>query len=148
MGTRAAVSIQNPKENPQARVLSSWKEIAAYIGRGVRTVQRYEHSFELPVRRPNGKSRGAVYTFAEDLDEWLRTRSPDPIPAQDVPKLKAVAEVRQSIHQSEQLRLQCCSLRNAHHQVIASLVTNLSSLMENMKSGRERGSSHQAHSAS
>ena len=143
MDTRIGVSADNPK----ARVLSSWKEIAAYIGRGVRTVQRYERSFDLPVRRPSGKSRGAVYTFAEDLDQWLHTRSPDPVFAKDVPKLKAVAEVRKSIHEGEQLRLQCSSLRHANRQMIASLVTNLSSLMENMKSSGHREIANQGRRA-
>ncbi len=31
-------------------VLNSWKEIACYLGRGVRTVQRYERDLGLPVR--------------------------------------------------------------------------------------------------
>jgi hypothetical protein len=31
--------------------LNGWKEIAAYLGRSVRTVQRWEKDFGLPVRR-------------------------------------------------------------------------------------------------
>jgi hypothetical protein len=53
------------------RILNSWKEIAAHMGRGVRTVQRWEHELGLPVRRPRGKSRSAVIALAGDLDEWL-----------------------------------------------------------------------------
>ena len=53
-------------------VLNSWKEIAAYLGRGVRTVQRYERELGLPVRRPRGKSRSAVIAMTDELDAWLR----------------------------------------------------------------------------
>ena len=35
-------------------VLNSWKEIASYLGRSVRTVQRWEREFGLPVHRPAG----------------------------------------------------------------------------------------------
>jgi hypothetical protein len=53
------------------RILNSWKEIASYMGRGVRTVQRWEQELGLPVRRPRGQSRSAVIALAGDLDEWL-----------------------------------------------------------------------------
>lgn len=52
-------------------VLNSWKEIAAYMGRGVRTVQRWEQELGLPVRRPRGKERSAVIALKPDLDRWL-----------------------------------------------------------------------------
>jgi hypothetical protein len=53
-------------------VLNSWKEIATYLGRGVRTVQRWESELRLPVHRPRGKNRSAVLAFREELDDWLR----------------------------------------------------------------------------
>ncbi|MGC2694234.1 MAG: hypothetical protein WA738_00430 [Candidatus Angelobacter sp.] len=53
-------------------VLNSWKEVAEYMGRGVRTVQRWERELNLPVRRPRGKSRSAVIAFKSELDRWLR----------------------------------------------------------------------------
>jgi hypothetical protein len=56
-------------------LLNSWKEISAYIGRGVRTVQRWERDFGLPVRRPGGHVRGSVIAMRKDIDEWLATRS-------------------------------------------------------------------------
>ncbi|MBV9085893.1 MAG: response regulator [Acidobacteriaceae bacterium] len=55
-----------------AAVLNSWKEIAAYLGRGVRTVQRWEREMGLPVHRPRGRERSATLAFAAELDEWLR----------------------------------------------------------------------------
>lgn len=56
---------------PPARVLNSWKEIAAYLGRGVRTVQRWEQELNLPVHRPRGAERSAVLAFPRELDQWL-----------------------------------------------------------------------------
>src|SRR5438067_1589758 len=53
-------------------VLNSWKEIADYMGRGVRTVQRYERDLKLPVHRPAGKSRSAVIAFADEIERWMR----------------------------------------------------------------------------
>lgn len=56
---------------PRIPVLNSWKEIAAYLNRGVRTVQRWECDLHMPVHRPKGKDRSAVIAFPEELDSWL-----------------------------------------------------------------------------
>lgn len=53
------------------KMLGSWKEIASYLGKGVRTVQRWEHQFGLPVRRPNAAAKGVVCALPEELDEWF-----------------------------------------------------------------------------
>jgi hypothetical protein len=59
----------------ESAVLSSWKDIAKYMGKGVRTVQRWEHHLGLPVRRPNGVShKSAVLLDRSELDAWLATR--------------------------------------------------------------------------
>src|SRR5262249_33055300 len=54
--------------------LESWKEIAAYLGRGVRTVQRWEKSDGLPVHRLYHAKAGTVYAFPHELDEWWNSR--------------------------------------------------------------------------
>jgi hypothetical protein len=53
-------------------ILNSWKEIANYLGRGVRTVQRWERDLGLPIHRPKGKDRSAVLAFPEELNAWLQ----------------------------------------------------------------------------
>jgi CheY-like chemotaxis protein len=53
-------------------ILNSWKEIAHYLGRGVRTVQRWERDLGLPVHRPKGQNRSATLALSSELDEWLR----------------------------------------------------------------------------
>ena len=58
----------------ERRILNSWKEIANYLGRGVRTVQRWEAQLGLPVHRPAGKDHSAVLAFSSELDQWLDSR--------------------------------------------------------------------------
>lgn len=58
----------------ERRILNSWKEIATYVGRGVRTVQRWEAQLGLPVHRPAGKDHSAVLAFSSELDQWLDKR--------------------------------------------------------------------------
>ncbi len=55
------------------RVLNSWKEIAAYLGRSVRTVQRMEVELGLPIRRPKGHARSSVVAIPSELDQWLKS---------------------------------------------------------------------------
>jgi hypothetical protein len=58
--------------------LTSWKEIGHHLGKGVRTVQRWELEDGLPVRRPENPRRRAVVAFPEELDAWVRTRMKGP----------------------------------------------------------------------
>src|SRR5215470_5278878 len=59
---------------PSAQVLSGWKDIANYLAKGVRTVQRYERDFGLPVRRPAGKPSASVMAVKLELDRWIISR--------------------------------------------------------------------------
>src|ERR1700742_836086 len=60
-------------------VLNSWKEVAVYLGRGVRTVQRWERDLNMPVRRPRGTLRSAVIAFKQELDDWLLQTPTEPL---------------------------------------------------------------------
>ena len=52
--------------------LDSWKEIAQYLNRSERTVQRWERESGLPVRRvKSAKDAGSVYAIRSELDAWL-----------------------------------------------------------------------------
>jgi serine/threonine-protein kinase len=62
----------------QADRLESWKEIAAYLGREVRTVQLWEKSEALPVRRHLHGRQGSVYAFRSELDAWRNARTSSP----------------------------------------------------------------------
>jgi hypothetical protein len=55
---------------PRTR-LTSWKEIAAHLGRDVRTVLRWHKHRGLPVHRiPGGKGHN-VFAYSDELDAWL-----------------------------------------------------------------------------
>lgn len=56
------------------RRLESWKEIAAYLGRDVRTVQRWEQRDGLPVHRLHHAKRGSVFAYASEFDAWRESR--------------------------------------------------------------------------
>lgn len=53
-----------------SRRLDSWKEIAEYVGRDVRTAIRWERQRGLPVHRVPGGRRGAVFAYAPEIDRW------------------------------------------------------------------------------
>jgi len=58
--------------------LESWGEIASYLRRDVRTVQRWERLHGLPVRRLVIGKQGQVYAYRSELDAWVRKRQPSP----------------------------------------------------------------------
>jgi TolB-like protein/TPR repeat protein len=53
--------------------LESWKEIAAYLNRGVRTVRRWETDEGLPVHRHVHRALGSVYAYKSEIDAWRQT---------------------------------------------------------------------------
>src|ERR1700730_14662886 len=55
--------------------LDSWKEVASFFRREVRTVQLWEKSEGLPVRRQHHKKLGSVYAYRQELEAWWATRS-------------------------------------------------------------------------
>lgn len=54
--------------------LESWKEIGSYLNRDVRTVQRWERTKALPVRRLPGGDMARVYALKSELDAWWNSR--------------------------------------------------------------------------
>ena len=63
--------------------LVSWKEIAVHLGREIRTVQRWEKTEGLPVRRHEHQKRSTVYAYAGELDDWFKNRQPADDPEAD-----------------------------------------------------------------
>lgn len=66
--------------NPADR-LDSWKEIASYLRRDVRTVQRWEKKEKLPVYRHLHDKLGSIYAYRNELTEWFNTRQQSGAPA-------------------------------------------------------------------
>lgn len=55
--------------------LGSWKEIAVYLDRDVRTVQRWEKREGLPVRRHRHQHGSSVHAFQQEIDRWQKGRA-------------------------------------------------------------------------
>jgi tetratricopeptide (TPR) repeat protein len=62
----------SPEVQPDSRGrrLESWKEIAAYLGRDVTTVRRWEKREGLPVYRLQHSKLGSIYAYTSELDAW------------------------------------------------------------------------------
>lgn len=88
MADRDAGPVRPPGPEPDAR-LESWKAIAAYLGRGVTTVQRWEREEDLPVRRHAHAARGSVFAYRSEIDEWRKRREAIGLPA--LPPVEAMA---------------------------------------------------------
>lgn len=66
----------NPNLAPSSEErLESWKEIASYLKKGVRTVQRWERTEGLPVRRLGQDRTGFVFAYKAELDAWWQEHS-------------------------------------------------------------------------
>jgi CheY-like chemotaxis protein len=84
-----------PNGAAEGKLLNGWKEIAQYLGRGIRTVQRWEIDLQLPIRRPRGRTRSAVTALTTDIDRWLAmTPTHDememPCPQDTAPRLRVL----------------------------------------------------------
>lgn len=79
-----AVRKSESAQPPTGR-LDSWKEIANYLKRGARTVQRWEREEGLPVHRLRHDKLGSVYAYQSELDAWWESRretfEPEAVPA-------------------------------------------------------------------
>src|SRR5437870_350681 len=87
MSTRdipASGAAPGPEGSPlPGRKLDSWGEIASYLGREVRTVQRWENTEALPIRRHEHKKKSTVYAYTGELDAWIQRRQPKDDPEAD-----------------------------------------------------------------
>jgi Tol biopolymer transport system component len=66
---------ENSPQLEEAR-LDSWKDIAAYLKRDVRTVKRWEKLEGLPVHRHLHQARSSVYAYPSEINAWSASRKP------------------------------------------------------------------------
>jgi hypothetical protein len=62
------------KGNNKDNLLTSWKEIAAYLNCDTRTCTRWEQNLELPIHRMEGTPKSRVFAYKDELDDWLKAR--------------------------------------------------------------------------
>lgn len=79
------------RDGPAGDRLESWKEIAVYLNRTVRTVHRWEKEEKLPVHRHLHKKQGTVYAYKSEIDRWREHRgvSPEP-PRRRLPRAQSI----------------------------------------------------------
>jgi len=65
------------------RKLEGWKDIANYVDREKRTVQRWEKTEGMPIHRHGHEKKSTVYAYPRELDEWRRRRQPKDDPEAD-----------------------------------------------------------------
>ena|SRR5713226_1691081 len=114
-------------------ILNSWKEIAEYLGRGVRTVQRWERDLALPVRRPRGKSRSAVFAVPEEINAWIASRPQSSTEDNNGFSVleraaSAAPKVRRTIQESRLLWSEARQRRKELSLALQTLVENLQQL--------------------
>lgn len=69
--------VPDPSAQPERTAgerLDSWKEIAAYLNRSVRTAKRWERLESLPIRRHRHEHSSSVWALTSELDAWSLTR--------------------------------------------------------------------------
>lgn len=69
------VSNEPPQSDSSSPRLESWKAIANYLNRDVRTVQRWERDEGLPVHRHVHKRRATVYAYPSEIEAWRDRRA-------------------------------------------------------------------------
>jgi TolB-like protein len=65
---------EDPGAPARGRRLDSWKAIAGYLKRTVRTVHRWEKDEGLPVHRHLHRKQGTVYAYTGEIDAWRHAR--------------------------------------------------------------------------
>ena len=86
--------------------LTSWKDIARYVGKGVRTVQRWEHSWNFPVRRPAHRAKSTVLAFTDEIDSWMHSQFAPSDAGSECEVERLRAEVKRLLAENQQLRNQ------------------------------------------
>ena len=89
----------------QGRIFSSWKEIAGFLGKGVRTVQRWEKTHGLPVSRPIGCASNVVFAKEEELVRWMRSQTSSSVMSDSGPKESQFKHLEAALAKLEETHL-------------------------------------------
>ena len=130
-----------PTGTPPSQYLSSWKEIANYMGKGVRTVQRYEAELGLPVRRPAGRSRSAVFATRAEIDAWAAAaplRQTLRLSRAELERNPDLLALRSGIREMEALRGQMEALHRQTASSLGLLISGLQMLRQTSVNQRVR----------
>lgn len=105
----------------QSGIFRGWKDIARYTGMSVRTLQRYEHNYGLPVRRPSSRPRGSVVATKIELEHWIKAK---PLSRPRMPEAY-LAAFQKSIAEQRRLREEMKEARQRVHTTLERLRAQL-----------------------
>lgn len=91
---------------PNIAVLTSWKDIAQYVGKGVRTVQRWEKELGLPVRRPKQARKSAVLAVPSEINDWVKSQQFNSGPRDGSEKEGLLQHIRKLEEENAELKRQ------------------------------------------
>ena len=149
-----------------AHVLNSWKEISAFLGRGVRTAQRWERLHKLPVYRVGQGQRSPVFAYTSELSLWLHNISKNQSAANQPPESKTrllllsppadradarhvgrprARATRELIRHSSRLTRNLLTLTAQHHQRAEILMQTVGSIANHLRVPRQRTPLQQVH---
>lgn len=131
------------KEHDHAHqeLLSGWKDIARYLRKGIRTVQRYERELGLPVRRPSGHLNGSVVAMKADLDSWLRssaTIQESIIRNAQTTQMYLRSEIAKGLRERAELQAQMMALRKELETSVRTLRESIVKLRQQLNETRRR----------
>jgi hypothetical protein len=131
MGTTDSIAIathvvttgDESSRSPTATRLDSWKDIAHYLNRSVRTVQRWELLEAMPVHRHCHDTGGSVYGYKQEVDAWRLSRSQEKQPTLQVSAIRRVPMASLArAEQSALLRLLGVIVEYLHEEAARSTV--------------------------
>ena len=125
-------------------MLSSWKEIAHFFGKGVRTVQRWEKTLDLPIHRPPGAPSNVVLARTSDLEEWMHGGHANRAAVEndeDVSSSAAMIDALAALEREVTLLAQKTGLASGEVHVVTSPAERITALTATLGQVNERLSS-------
>jgi hypothetical protein len=123
--------------------LNSWKEIASYLDKSVRTVQRME-KIGLPVRRLSPGARASVVADVRDIDAWVRSAHAHGFAFPESSRqLIFRGALFDSVQTARLLRAELMLLRESQKSGLAQLAANIARLEKTCFALQHRSQPHE-----
>ena len=101
--------------------LDSWKDIATYLRRDIRTVMRWQEK-GLPVHRVPGGKRQAVFAYRAEIDDWLDGKAANGLSDTIDPSEILPPDIQEPLDRDSLSAIKTPRLTKAWRYVVASLL--------------------------